>query len=97
MIDKETDIRPIGYGAMLIEGVVGMMALVAATAMHPGDYFAINTTPAAFANLGIPVVNLPTLESEVGEVVAGRPGGAVSLAIGIAQIFSGLPGMRGLM
>jgi carbon starvation protein len=97
MIDKETDIRPIGYGAMLIEGVVGMMALVAATAMHPGDYFAINTTPAAFANLGIPVVNLPTLQSEVGEVVAGRPGGAVSLAIGIAQIFSGLPGMRGLM
>ena len=97
MIDRESDIRPIGYGAMLIEGVVGMMALVAATAMHPGDYFAINTTPAAFANLGIPVVNLPTLESQVGEVVAGRPGGAVSLAIGIAQIFSGLPGMRGLM
>ena len=63
MIDKETDIRPIGYGAMLIEGVVGIMALVAATAMHPGDYFAINTTPAAFANLGIPVVNLPSLEA----------------------------------
>ena len=97
MIDKETDIRPIGYGAMLIEGVVGMMALVAATAMHPGDYFAINTTPAAFANLGIPVVNLPSLESAVGETVAGRPGGAVSLAVGIAQIFTGLPGMRGLM
>ena len=74
-----------------------MMALVAATAMHPGDYFAINTTPAAFANLGIPVVNLPSLESAVGETVAGRPGGAVSLAVGIAQIFTGLPGMRGLM
>ena len=97
MIDKESDIRPIGYGAMLIEGVVGVMALVAATAMHPGDYFAINTTPAAFANLGIPVVNLPSLESAVGETVAGRPGGAVSLAVGIAQIFTGLPGMRGLM
>jgi carbon starvation protein len=97
MIDKETDIRPIGYGAMLIEGVVGIMALVAATAMHPGDYFAINTTPAAFANLGIPVVNLPSLESAVGETVAGRTGGAVSLAVGIAQIFTGLPGMRGLM
>jgi carbon starvation protein len=97
MIDKESDIRPIGYGAMLIEGVVGIMALIAATAMHPGDYFAINTTPAAFANLGIPVVNLPNLESAVGETVAGRPGGAVSLAVGIAQIFTGLPGMRGLM
>src|SRR6187549_1971182 len=97
MIDRESDIRPIGYGAMLIEGVVGVMALVAATAMFPGDYFAINTAPATFANLGIPVVNLPDLESAVGETVAGRPGGAVSLAVGIAQIFSGLPGMRGLM
>ena len=97
MIDRESDIRPIGYGAMLIEGVVGIMALVAATAMFPGDYFAINTPPAAFANLGIPVVNLPQLESAVGETVAGRPGGAVSLAVGIAQIFTGLPGMRGLM
>ena len=65
--------------------------------MFPGDYFAINTAPAAFANLGIPIVNLPNLEAAVGETVAGRPGGAVSLAVGIAQIFSGLPGMRGLM
>ena len=97
MIDRESDIRPIGYGAMLIEGLVGVMALVAATAMFPGDYFAINTTPATFANLGMPVVNLPTLETAVGEQVAGRTGGAVSLAIGIAQIFTGLPGMRGLM
>jgi carbon starvation protein len=97
MIDRESDIRPIGYGAMLIEGLVGIMALIAATAMFPGDYFAINTSPAVFANLGIPVVNLPALESAVGESVAGRPGGAVSLAVGIAQIFSALPGMRGLM
>jgi carbon starvation protein len=97
MIDRESDIRPIGYGAMLIEGVVGIMALVAATAMFPGDYFAINTPPATFQTLGIPIVNLPDLESAVGETVAGRPGGAVSLAVGIAQIFTGLPGMRGLM
>jgi carbon starvation protein len=97
MIDRETDIRPIGYGAMLIEGLVGVMSLIAATAMFPGDYFAINTPPAAFAALGIPTVNLPQLEAAVGESVAGRTGGAVSLAVGIAQIFSGLPGMRGLM
>jgi len=97
MIDRESDIRPIGYGAMLIEGLVGIVSLIAATAMFPGDYFAINTPPAAFANLGIPVVNLPQLEAAVGEQVAGRTGGAVSLAVGIAQIFSGLPGMRGLM
>ena len=97
MIDRESDIRPIGYGAMLIEGMVGIISLVAASAMFPGDYFAINTPPATFATLGIPVVNLPELESAVGETVAGRPGGAVSLAVGIAQVFSGLPGMRGLM
>jgi carbon starvation protein len=97
MIDRESDIRPIGYGAMLVEGLVGIVSLVAATAMFPGDYFAINTAPATFAGLGIPVVNLPDLQAAVGESVAGRPGGAVSLAVGIAQIFSGLPGMRGLM
>jgi carbon starvation protein len=97
MIDRESDIRPIGYGAMLIEGLVGIMALLAAAAMFPGDYFAINTTPAVFAHLGIPLVHLPELELAVGEQVAGRPGGAVSLAVGIAQMFSGLPGMRGLM
>ena len=97
MIDRESDIRPIAYGAMLVEGLVGIVSLIAATAMFPGDYFAINTPPEVFASLGIPIVNLPDLQSAVGETVTGRPGGAVSLAIGIAQIFSGLPGMRGLM
>ena len=97
MIDRESDIRPIGYGAMLMEGLVGIVALLAASAMFPGDYFAINTAPSVFAQLGIPPVNLPSLELAVGENVAGRPGGAVSLAVGIAQMFSGLPGMRGLM
>jgi carbon starvation protein len=97
MVSKESDIRAIGYGAMLIEGLVGIVALIAATAMFPGDYFAINTTPAVFAKLGMPIVNLHALEAAVGEHVVGRTGGAVSLAIGMAQIFSGLPGMKGLM
>jgi carbon starvation protein len=97
MINKESDIRPIGYGAMLIEGLVGVLALIAATALAPGDYFAINVPPAKFATLGIPIANLPQLEMAVGEVVTGRTGGAVSLAVGMAQIFSGLPGMKGLM
>jgi len=102
MVDKETDIRPIGYGAMLMEGLVGVMALIAATSMPPGDYFAINTTPATFANLtfqGQQVVtqNLPALEGAIGETLAGRTGGAVSLAAGMAYIFSSLPGMSGLL
>jgi carbon starvation protein len=97
MINKESDIRPIGYGAMLMEGLVGVMAIIAASAMHPGDYFAINTPPAIYETLDKPVVNLPDLEVQVGEKVQGRTGGGVSLAVGIAQIFTGLPGMRGLM
>src|SRR3954469_3201392 len=97
MIDKESDIRPIGYGAMLMEGLVGIMALLAAAAMYPGDYFAINTPPGVFAHLGIPRVSLPDLQLAVAAAEAGSPGGAVSLAVGIAQMFSGLPGMRGLM
>src|SRR3954468_7060612 len=97
MIDRESDIRVIGYGAMLMEGLVGIMSLIAASALYPGDYFAINTPPAVFATLGMSVTNLPALEAAVNETVAGRTGGAVSLAIGMAQIFSGLPGMRALV
>ena len=97
MIDKESDIRPIGYGAMLMEGVVGVMALIAACSLQPNDYFAINTPPAVYQKLDMPVVNLPELQAEVGETVQGRPGGAVSLAVGMAQIFSKLPGMKGMM
>jgi carbon starvation protein len=97
MVNVESDIRPIGYGAMLMEGLVGIMSIIAASAMHPGDYFAINTSPAVFATLGMTVTNLPALEAAVQETVAGRTGGAVSLAIGMAQIFAGLPGMRQLL
>jgi carbon starvation protein len=97
MIDKETDARFIGYGAMLAEGMVGVLALIAATSLHPGDYFAINTTPAVFQKLGLATVNLDQFSREVGEKLAGRTGGAVSLAVGMAQIFKGLPGMDRLM
>ncbi|MBI4457168.1 MAG: carbon starvation protein A [Acidobacteria bacterium] len=97
MISSERDIRPIGYGAMLIESFVGFTSLVAAASLFPGDYFAINTTPEAFRSLGYSVVNLPEFSREVGEVLQGRTGGAVSLAVGMAQIFSGLPGMKQLV
>jgi carbon starvation protein len=97
MLDKETDARFIGYGAMLCESLVGLLALIAATSMFPGDYFAINTAPGVFAKLGLHTVNLDMFSREVGEKLAGRTGGAVSLAIGMAQIFKGLPGMNKLM
>ena len=97
MISLESHIRPIGYGAMLMEGVVGVVSLIAASSLFPADYFAINVMPDKFAQLGMSVVNLPELEREVGEIVTGRPGGAVSLAVGMAQIFTAIPGMKGLM
>jgi carbon starvation protein len=102
MIDKESDIRVVGYGAMLVEGVVGLMALIAAASMAPGDYFAINVPPATYANLhfqGVQMVpvHVPEIQAMVGENVIGRTGGAVSLAVGMAQIFAALPGMSHLL
>ena len=97
MIKNEKDIRLIGYGAMLVEGFVAIMALIAACALMPGDYYAINCTKEAFAKLGMHAVNLPVLSLLVNENIVARPGGAVSLAVGMAQIFSGIPGMKGLM
>jgi len=97
MLNKESDARMIGYGSMLLEGLVGIVALIAACSLFPGDYYAINLSPAKFQALGLSTVNLSELQAEVGEIVAGRPGGAVSLAVGFAQIFSAVPGMRGLM
>jgi carbon starvation protein len=97
MIEKESEARMIGYGAMLLEGLVGIIALVAASSLFPADYFAINLSPEKFHLMGLTPVNLQELSREVGESVAGRPGGAVSLAVGFAQIFSAIPGMRGLM
>ena len=186
MVDKERDMRPIGYGAMLMEGLVGVTALVAASCLPPTDYFAMNTDPkiaivagpasgghglahsveelgrldapgvlgprdrkalglaegqpaaslaregavikassalhlsnralhalgygvdpkephatslgeADFLRLGIKVTDLPALSQGANEVVAARTGGAVSLAISIARIFAGLPGMKTLL
>src|SRR5246127_5061342 len=51
MLDKETDARFIGYGAMVAESLVGVLALIAACSLSPGDYFAINTTPQVFSHL----------------------------------------------
>jgi carbon starvation protein len=97
MLDKESDSRFIGYGAMIAESLVGILALIAACSLNPGDYFAINTTPQVFSHLGLTTVNLDMFSREVGEKLAGRTGGAVSLAVGMAQIFRGMPGMNRLM
>lgn len=97
MIKNERDVLFVGYGAMLMEGFVAVMALVAACVLVPADYFAINATPEKFAALGMSVVDLPTLEAQVHETLAGRPGGSVSLAVGMAHIFAQVPFMGNLM
>lgn len=99
MLMNERDIPMIGFGAMLTEGFVAVMALIAATILIPGDYFAINSKLSfeAIAALGFPVEKVKEFSEMVGTNVVGRPGGAVSLAVGMASILSGLPGMYSLM
>jgi carbon starvation protein len=102
MILRESHARFIGYGAMLLESFVGVMAMVAACAMPPGVYFAINSpasivggTPEAAAKTisswGFPLAadTMTGLAHKVGELtLLNRAGGAPSLAVGMAQIFS---------
>ncbi|WP_371370844.1 carbon starvation protein A [Sporomusa aerivorans] len=97
MIELESQARLIAYGGMLTEGFVAVMALISAVVLMPGDYFAINSPAAVFAKLGIPTVEIQELSRLVQMDVAHRPGGAVSLAVGMAHIFSTIGGMKHLM
>ena len=104
MIMKESDVKMIAVGAMLTEGAISIMALIAATSLLPLDYFTINIPvdklqaflPKLHA-MGFTESNIDQLSAAVGEKIAGRTGGAVSLGVGMAYIFSSLPGMKGLM
>jgi carbon starvation protein len=111
MIIRESEARFIGYGAMLLESFVGVMAMVAACSMTPGVYFAINSpasivgsTPAAAAatisQWGFPLTaqTMTDLARLVGEkTLLNRTGGAPSLAVGMAQIFSNTIGGERLL
>ena len=111
MIEREGQARFIGYGAMLLESFVGVMAMVAASAMTPGVYFAINSpativgsTPEAAAETisswGYPLSGgtMTHLAHAVGEqTLLNRAGGAPSLAVGMAQIFSSTIGGERLL
>ena len=109
MTNKESDILPIGYGAMLLEGFVSLTALIAACSLEPGDYFKINTpkdqyqqfiaTTEAQHHWELQPKELDKLQKETGvkEEIAGRTAGAVTLALGMAKILADLPGMRPLM
>ena len=104
MIMRESDIKTIAVGSMLTEGAVSIMALIAATSLLPIDYFQINVPVEKFQALipklhamGFMESNLDQLSASVGEKIAGRTGGAVSLGVGMAYVFSSIPGMKHLM
>jgi carbon starvation protein len=103
LLAKERHAIGVGYGSMLLESLVAMMALIAAASLDPGVYFAVNSpagvvgsTPAAavatISNWGFPVTTaqMQTLAAQAGEpTLFYRTGGAPSLALGMAQIFTG--------
>ncbi len=104
MLMNESHIRPIAVGGMLVEGMVSILALIAASSLLPLDYFQINVSVEKFQQIlpelqamGFTQSNLHELEVAVGEEVAGKTGGAVSLAVGMAKIFSSIPGLGHLM
>ena len=96
MVNKETDVRMIGYGSMLLEGLVGVVALLAAAALPQADYWAINIKiedigkyADRLVEMGADVDHLSVIEEQVGgESLRGRTGGAVTLAVGMAQIMT---------
>lgn len=90
LIDKWSDILPVAFGSMLAECIVGVMALVSATVLMPADYFAINTPRAIFDTMGMQVVDLPRLAQEIGISLYGRPGGAVTLGVGMTFVFTSI-------
>lgn len=91
MVSRWGDIKGVAFGAMLVECLVAIMALIAAISLQPGDYFAINSSPEKFATLGMETVELDQLEEKVGMDLEGRTGGAVTLAVGMTYIFAAVP------
>jgi len=96
LITRESYARSIGYGAMCLESLVAIMALIAACTMDPGVYFGMNVKGEAVATVakvtaaGFPVTveHMDALAKAVGETTLfGRTGGAATLAVGMAQIF----------
>ena len=103
MLARESHIRVVGYGAMITEMCVGIMALIAACALEPGQYFAINmagtaeVVTAKVTALGYAVTpaDMAALATSVGEkTMIGRTGGAPTFAVGMAHMFAGVVGSR---
>ncbi len=106
MLSRESDARMIGYGGMLMESFVGIMAIIAASILDPGVYFAINAPPAIVGSgleaatntitgwgFTVTPAQMQLLAQQIGEEsLLARAGGAPSLAVGMAQIFANIIG-----
>jgi carbon starvation protein len=106
LIQKESQVRMIGYGAMLMESFVAVMAIIAATTLDPGVYFAMNANPILLGDtvqsasqavngfgFSVDPQTLTNTAKAVGEEsIIGRTGGAPTLAVGISEIFSAVIG-----
>ncbi len=97
LLTRETDARMVGYGSMLLESFVAIMAMIAAASLPPGQFFAINSkmSPEWITAHGFPVTatEMQSLAQRFGETtLVGRSGGSSSLAVGMASIFNGLFG-----
>jgi len=109
LIQKESQVQPIGYGAMLTESFVAVMAMIAAVTLDPGVYFAMNANPALLGDtvqsasqavngfgFSVSPETLQSTANAVGEdSIVGRTGGAPTLAVGISAIFAGVTGVFG--
>jgi carbon starvation protein len=111
LLGRESDARMVGYGAMLMESFVAVMAMIAAAVLQPGVYFAVNSPAGVvgaapeqaaqtISGWGFPVTaaQMETLAADVGErSLFARTGGAPSLAVGMAHIFASTLGGRSVM
>jgi len=104
MLSSESHIRMVTAGSMLAEGIVSILALIAACSLMPLDYFIINVAPDKLAaimpqlqSMGFTTSEIGHLTAQVGDNIVGKTGGAVSLAVGMAKIFSSIPGLDKLM
>jgi carbon starvation protein len=111
MLENETQARFIGYGAMLMESFVAVMAMIAATVLEPGAYFAMNSPPAVIGTTAVEAAGkisswgfvitpeaLDQLAKDVGEsTILSRTGGAPTLAVGMANILSNVIGGKAMM
>jgi carbon starvation protein len=100
LLTRESDARMVGYGSMLLESFVAILAMIAASSLPPGQFFAINSkmSPEWITQHGFPVTagEMSALATRFGETtLMARSGGSSSLAVGMASIFDGVFGGRG--